>query len=405
MNLSEALYIIEKIARREHNTAESKALISFLQTASIEDAQKILESYYIHLEDRTYEPAQEQLVSKLRHLQLEEVSNPASCIPQLGTQSLRAERIQFFKRNWLKYAAAILIFFSVATYLYFVTQKQDSILADTKKIKNNDITPGREGAILTLADGSILVLDSLENQRITHLNGVSVTLRNQQLIYKEDITEKNEVTYNTMSTPKGRQFCLVLADGSKVWLNASSAIRYPTSFKGQEREVELQGEAYFEVAKDVKRPFKVRVNDQATVEVLGTHFNIKAYGDEETMRTTLLEGVVRVINKNERIVLKPGEQAQVINSQRIAIAKNVNLGEIMAWKNGLFNFNNAHLEEVMRQLSRWYDIEVVYPNGIPNIYFMGEMSRDLTFEDLLETLTRTGVHFKIENGRKLLVQP
>ena len=405
MNLSEALYIAQKIARREHNAAEAKSLMSFLQTASAEDAQKTLESYYVYLEDRTYEPAQERLVSRLRDLQLEEIFNPALRVPQPGTRSLRAGHTQLFKTSWLKYAAAILVFFSAATYFYFLKQRQVPAIANSKNIHHNDIAPGQEGAILTLADGSILVLDSLGNQSIAHQNGVSVTLRNQQLIYEEDADEKKSVVYNTMTTPRGRQFCVVLADGSKAWLNASSAIRFPTSFKEGQRQVELQGEAYFEVVKDTKRPFKVKVNDQATVEVLGTHFNIKAYGDEETMSTTLLEGVVRVINKNERIVLKPGEQAKVNNSQKIKIAKNVNIAEVMAWKNGLFNFNNAHLEEVMRQLSRWYDIEVVYPNGIPNIYFVGDISRDLTFEDLLETLTKTGVHFKIENGRKLLVQP
>jgi ferric-dicitrate binding protein FerR (iron transport regulator) len=194
-----------------------------------------------------------------------------------------------------------------------------------------------------------------------------------------------------------------------VWLNAASSIRYPTVFAENERKVEVFGEACFEVAKDASKPFLVNVNNKAEIKVLGTLFNVNAYENEEAINTTLLNGSVKVAIPSsayaDGVLLKPGQQARIgINKQEgeILIVNGEDLEKTMAWKNGLFNFEGAHLEEVMRQLERWYNIDVVYENGIPDIRFLGEMSRQIALADLLEILRRTEVDFRVE-GRKLIV--
>jgi ferric-dicitrate binding protein FerR (iron transport regulator) len=198
---------------------------------------------------------------------------------------------------------------------------------------------------------------------------------------------------------------LTLPDGTNVWLNAASALKYPTSFTGNERRVEVTGEAYFEVVKNAAKPFIVQVKDKADIEVLGTSFNINAYENEHAIRTTLLNGSVRVgvpsTDYKKAVVLVPGQQAQIVGKQ-ISVAANPPADKILAWKNGLFNFDGADLEEVMRQLERWYDIEVIYENGIPHTRFIGEMSRQIALTDLLDILKRTEVDFRVE-GRKLIV--
>jgi ferric-dicitrate binding protein FerR (iron transport regulator) len=188
-------------------------------------------------------------------------------------------------------------------------------------------------------------------------------------------------------------------------LNSASSITYPTAFVGNQRNVKITGEVYFEVAKNPKMPFKVRINDQSEVEVLGTHFNINAYQDESVIKTTLLEGAVKITKGSEVAFIDPGQQAQVAPMEKIKIVKDADIDKVMAWKNGLFNFEGLGIEEVMRQLSRWYDIDIVYEEGVPNIKFVGELSKNVTLTDLLSGLNGIGVHFKIEQGRRLVIQP
>jgi ferric-dicitrate binding protein FerR (iron transport regulator) len=234
-------------------------------------------------------------------------------------------------------------------------------------------------------------------------------LKNGQLLYNAGGPVKGAVTYNTMTTPKGRQFQLVLPDGSKVWLNAASSLRYPTVFAGNERTVEVTGEAYFEVARNATKPFVVKVGHETEVQVLGTHFNINSYKDEANINTTLLEGSVRVLNKGKKALLKPGQSAQVAmqanQTAGIKIVNDVDMEKVMAWKNGLFNFQDASLQEVMHQLERWYDIEVVYEKGAPEIEFVGKMERSLSLSEVLRGLQISEVHFRIEQGRRLVVMP
>ncbi|MRG47929.1 DUF4974 domain-containing protein [Chitinophaga sp. SYP-B3965] len=319
-----------------------------------------------------------------------------------GYQSLmqrmdEEEKPVVVRRLWKWGWAAAIVFLLGASFYFWSENKPQSTVAS----KENKIEPGKKGAILTLANGEEVVLDTLGNGLITTQNGAKVLLQNGQLAYDPTGNGNMEIVYNTIKTPNGREFQVRLPDGTIVWLNAASSLRYPTLFTGKERKVEITGEAYFEVATDADMPFRVNVNNKVNIEVLGTHFNVNAYDNEHSLNTTLLEGAVRV----QSVVLKPGQQAQVAEGETVKVVNNVNLETVMAWKNGLFNFENKSLEEVMRQLERWYDLEVVYEKGIPDIKFGGEMSRDMDLAGLLKSLEASKVHFRLEEGRKLIVLP
>jgi ferric-dicitrate binding protein FerR (iron transport regulator) len=270
------------------------------------------------------------------------------------------------------------------------------------------ILPGHEGAVLTLADGSQVQLDTIQNAVIALQGGATAKVVNGTLIYEES-GQQHQLLYNTMSTPKGRQFRLTLPDGSGVWLNSASSIRFPTVFAEEERKVEVTGEAYFEVAENPAKPFRVSINNKAEITVLGTYFNINAYDNEESIATTLLAGSVRVTNLlqpaagSAPVTLQPLQQAQISPAGAgIQLVSNVDPEKVMAWKNGLFHFENATLAEIMRQLERWYDIEVVYESTVPDIALKGEITRDVPIGDLLTALKKLGVHYKLE-GRRLLI--
>jgi len=306
-------------------------------------------------------------------------------------------------------AAAVLLI--GAGIYFFASRQQQKPTVMAKAPATQDIAPGKQGAILTLADGSTMVLDSLGNGVVATQNGTTITLTNGRLSYNEradggtatkGVGTTTAAAYNTMTTPKGRQFQLTLPDGTKIWLDAASSLHYPTVFTGPRREVDVTGEAYFEVAPENEHPFLVNIDKTTQVQVLGTHFNINAYTDEASINTTLLEGSVKVISQSGKVILKPGEQAQT-KLTSIAVT-NANTEKVMAWKNGIFDFQDATLEEVMRQLQRWYDIDVTYEKGIPKIEFIGKMGRDLSLSEVLGGLELSKVHFKLE-GRKLVVLP
>jgi ferric-dicitrate binding protein FerR (iron transport regulator) len=217
-----------------------------------------------------------------------------------------------------------------------------------------------------------------------------------------------------MTTPRGRQFQLVLPDGTKVWLNAASSIKYPTAFVEGERRVELVGEAYFEVAKDVDKPFYVKINDNAAVQVLGTHFNVNAYPDENFIHATLLEGAIKLNAYGSSGTPKPGHQAIITDVVNQVTGKNwwqmkvhpVDVQQYVAWKDGVFDFGYANnLQTVMRQLARWYDVEVVYEKNVPNVEIWGKMQRNLTLVQLLKVLKGMELNFRLEEGRRLVILP
>jgi len=303
--------------------------------------------------------------------------------------------------NWRKIAvaASILVVMGYGMHLFIQNKDRQSLQLASKKIE--DKAPGKTGAILTLSNGSKIVLDSVGNGLLANQSHTTVSKKNGGLVYNAD--DNAQVVYNTMTTPRAHQYHLQLSDGTKVWLNASSSITFPTSFAVNERKVKITGEVYFEVAKDKTRPFRVLVNDMQ-VNVLGTHFNVNAYDDEAAVNTTLLEGSVLITEKSKKILLKPGQQAQKLKSGAIVVNDNVNTDEVIGWKNGLFYFENANLQKVLRQLSRWYDVEVVYEKGVPSRSFEGEIQRDLNLSQVLRILEKNRVHFKIE-GKILRVMP
>ncbi|MGN6510071.1 MAG: FecR family protein [Chitinophaga sp.] len=295
-------------------------------------------------------------------------------------------------------AAAIVVIAAAGAYLLLPERHVQPTVAQTV----TDVAPGGSKAVLILADGSQVTLDSAGNQVIQQ---GSTAIRQQagQLRY-DAADDASAGSYNTLKTPRGGQFRITLPDGTGVWLNAESSIRFPTAFRGKERLVEVSGEAYFEVAKNAAMPFRVNVADRAAVEVLGTDFNINAYEDEEGIQATLLKGAVKVRKDAHSAVLKPGQQARVTTG--ISVVDGVDIEKVMAWKNGVFNFKDAKLKEVMKQLSRWYDIEVEYRGDVPNTEFWGKMGRNLTLLQVLNGLEASGIHFKLEdNGKKLVVLP
>lgn len=330
--------------------------------------------------------------------------------------------VPLWKRGWVRYAAAVVLMAGGVTY-FWMAGNNNKPAPETSSLAKTEILPGKTGAVLTLADGRQVVLDSAGNGIIAMESGTQVILDNGKLLYDLDKETGGKIQFNTMSTPKGRQFQVVLPDGTKVWLNAASSIRYPVEFAANERKVYVAGEAYFEVAKDMHRPFLVSVNNTADVEVLGTEFNVNAYDNERVVRTTLVNGGVRVSAQQAEppadgrlndVILKPGQQAKVLNTAAgkalqnvknpVTIADDVDIEQITAWKNGFFNFGeNVDLGEMMRQLERWYDIEVVYENGVPEKSFLGEIPRHLPLKDVLDILQRTEVSFRLEEGRRLIV--
>ncbi|WP_343704517.1 FecR domain-containing protein [Chitinophaga sp.] len=293
-------------------------------------------------------------------------------------------------------AAAAVLLLVLAGGFYFLLQQPPS---PPQTAQMEEVMSGSNKAVLTLADGSTVTVDSTARQ-IAQQGSGAIRQQNGQLQYTGATAAAG--AYNTLTTPAGGQYRLRLPDGTEVWLNAASSIRFPISFDKHERKVELTGEAYFEVAQQASAPFKVMVNRQAEVLVLGTTFNINAYTDERNIKTTLLRGKVKVTAGSRDIQLSPGQQA-VSTTTSLTINNAADTEKAIAWKNGLFNFQDASLEEVMRQLSRWYNITVVYENGIPDMEFYGKMQRNIPLSTMLKMLERTEVKFRLEGNNRLVV--
>ena len=318
---------------------------------------------------------------------------------KIATQAapeIPVHRVHLLQRGWARLAVAAMLVLLLGSAVFIAMRKaSDKALATTTAPQPAaDIAPGHDGAILTLADGSRIVLDSARKGTLGKQGGTQLVLDNNRLAYEASHTTGDAVSYNMLNVPRGRQFQVVLPDGTKVWLNAASSMRYPTAFTGSERLVEITGEAYFEVAHDARKPFIVKKGDTET-KVLGTHFNINAYDDERTMNITLLEGSVQVKSGAKQVTIKPGQQAQVGNG--INVAGNVDVDEVVAWKDGKFQFGEtADIESIMRQVANWYDVEVVYKGAVHN-HIGGTISRSVNLSLLLKMLETTGVvGFKVE---------
>jgi transmembrane sensor len=301
-------------------------------------------------------------------------------------------------------AAAVLLFVMVGVYFFKAGKQKDNYTTAIAKPLENDITPGTNKAILTLADNSTVVLDSVHTGQLVQQGNTNITkLDSIQLVYNNIDEKPGVVLYNTLTIPKGGQHQLVLADGTRVWLNAASSLRFPTSFQGRNRVVELTGEAYFEVTKDAARPFQVKIKN-TVVEVLGTHFNVNAYEDESNITTTLLEGAVKITKGSESKLLKPGQQAVVELNGISVTTDQIKTEQAVAWKDNNFSFANSAVEPIMRQLARWYDVDISYGGKVSD-HFTGTIPRNVNVSKVFWSLQQTGsVHFRIE-GRKIIVMP
>lgn len=320
-------------------------------------------------------------------------------------------------RVWWVAAGTILL---MATAGYFAMNNKAVITKTaevTKPIVQPMAVPGGNKAVLTLADGSSIVLDSAANGALSQ-QGATTIMKKQdgELVYKTDgKTGEQAIAWNAISTPRGGQYQVVLPDGTKVWLNAVTVLRFPASFAGNERVVQLTGEAYFEVAplqlsSGQKMPFKISILPQlggqegAQIEVLGTHFNVKAYNDEAAIKTTLLEGAVKMSGSKGQYLMKPGQQARVGRDGRMWLDENADVDEAVAWKNGRFQFNEADVEAVMRDIARWYDVTIEYAGKVPAEKFEGEIPRNSSITEVFKILELSNVHCKIE-GKKITVLP
>lgn len=309
---------------------------------------------------------------------------------------------------WTKVAAAACIAaLLVSVFLY--RNKTTAVgpeQSDPKDavVTNKDAAPGKNKATLVLADGAEISLDDAQNGDLTQQGGTKVLKFDGKVSYQSGSSTAKEVLYNSITTPRGGQYQVTLPDGTQVWLNAASSIRFPTVFAGKERRVEVTGEAYFEVTKNTKMPFVVQLQ-RSEVRVLGTHFNIMAYEDEESQRTTLLEGSIKFVTASDSNLLRPGEQSQLTRDGRVVIRENTDLEAVMAWKNGVFHFEKADIQTVMRQLSRWYDVDVVYQELPVKGLFHADIPKNTNLSVALQALNLTGkVHFQIEN-KKVIVMP
>lgn len=386
---------------------EKNTLIRFLNGQSTEEERIFVSNWLL-------DPANEELINEWLEkdwLQLsqENTSNVDQSYLWLKIQ----EQVQVNERkekrpvlfSILRYsAAAAIIGFVISLALFFQKNDTEDNKADiVQKTKNTrvDIMPPTEArAVLTLADGSKIYLDSSVTGKQIQKGPISIDV-SQNGDVKYSNSDNNEVVYNTLSIPKGsKPLSLTLSDGTKVWLNAASSITYPTRFIGKERKVDMTGELYYEVAKNESMPFVVKIGE-VDVKVLGTHFNINAYDNHLTKKITLLEGAVQVTKNAQIVKLAPGQQAET-GSNKVTVNDHLDLEQVMAWKNGQFNYTGSDLKTIMKDIERFYDIEVEYKDDIP-YQFVAKISRDVPVSSFLEKLEMTNlVHFKIV-GKKIIV--
>ncbi|SDK64843.1 FecR family protein [Pedobacter sp. ok626] len=315
-------------------------------------------------------------------------------------------KVHFLMRfRWVAAAVIAVVLLGIAFYSFNGSQVLNQLVALGKPVKYH-INPGTNKATLRLADGSTINLDNSAEPSLTNYGNIQIKKNsNGQIIYQviADSTDTEFAsTYNVFTTPKGGQYEIILADGSKVLLNANSSLTFPTVFSATQRYVVLKGEAYFEIAKNKKKPFKVSANG-TEIKVLGTHFNVMAYEDEPELKTTLFEGSVQVGKNNVIKVIKPGQQATTYQN-KIEVSK-ANLDEVMAWRNGYFIFKDESIESAIRKIARWYDVEIIYKGAIPTNEISGRISRYQNIWDVLKPLEVAGsIHFKLE-GRRIIVMP
>ena len=327
------------------------------------------------------------------------------------SSEIRQKKKNPFSRKWqFTVAASLIVFAAIAVVVFYFTRSDFKQRQKVTEVKAAEIGPGGKRAILVMNNGKRVQLNGNSDSTFHEFNSVILTKQKDVLSYEPMKVGDSAIIYNTLLTPRGGEFQLVLADGTKVWLNAESSLRYPVAFIGNERRVELKGEAYFEVAASPvrvgervgKRPFVISVNGKE-VEVLGTHFNINGYADNEVNKISLLEGRIRIRGEGSQgVVLDRGQEAEISPAGRVSIISSGDVEGAIAWKKGVFHFKDATIDEVMKEMSRWYDVEFEFRTK-PTHHFNADIPRDVPVSKLIHFLELTNrVHFKVE-GKKIIV--
>jgi transmembrane sensor len=375
----------------EENVSAEELIRKYLMGTTTMEEEALLESWYVataNLQPTMPGEVDYHRIGKeiLKPLRAEQLGKPAITCPI---------------RRWPRAAAATLLFVSIAS-LFFFQKSSKPRVAQYRPIEN-DIPPARAQAVLTLLDGQTIAVnddsDTLARQGTTIIRSL-----NGELAYSTShpsAQQGRRIVYNTLTTGPGEHYALVLSDGTKVWLNVASSITYPIVFNGNERRVKVSGEAYFEIAHNPKQPFRVEVKDQV-IEDIGTHLNINAYDDEPSIKTTLLEGGIKVTKGPASAILTPGQQATIRPEDHSFQLKQVDASEAIAWKNGYFYFDRADIQTVMRELARWYNVRVVYKGKLTKRTFRGKVYRNINGSEALGILAYFGAHFHVE-GKTITV--
>jgi len=388
---------VERYARNEHNEQAHELFIKQLHSMPENEVRKLLEEYSAYFEGLPEYQSEsfDDLISKIE-----------ARIDEQEKEQIEPVKLWPGLKKAIGIAASVLLI-SIFGFYFWQNRASQQEQVSKSNIQINTIKPGSNKAVLSLANGTQIALSDAPIGEISKIEGLTISkVKEGELSVKATSTDKGTSHLNTITTPMGGQYSVVLPDGSHVWLNAASSLKFPSSFKKAERVVELSGEGYFEIAhinssQKKPLPFKVMVNN-SMVEVLGTHFNIMAYLDEESTNTTLLEGSVRVVSGKESRLISPGQQARVRDN--IQVLK-VDANQAVAWKNGDFNFSHENIRSIMRKIARWYNVSIEYKGAITKEGFVGTMPRSENIEEVLNTLELTGtVHFKIE-GRRIIVMP
>lgn len=402
MNQSKLVRLLREYFDNTISETELIELLEYLQVSETDDIIDVIKEEMHRLQDGP----------EFKGLIKQEVWQHIKSDPRFTEKTFPSDEktkvVKLYQRNWLKAVAAILIV-SAGLGLFVMNRKIKTQAADiTQNPAGLLIVPGGNKATLTLSTGKVIQLDTAGNGLIASAGKAKVLKKsNAQLVYEHpsahpSLADNRAPVYNILSTPKGGIFQVVLPDGTKVWLNSASSLKFPIEFTGNERRVSLTGEAYFEVAKNKDKPFFVDIN-KAQVRVLGTHFNIAAYQDDNDITTTLLEGAVQVKSNTQLSAIKPGEQAVIDNNTNTIRVKTANIEQTMAWKNGYFKFADEDIRSIMKQLSRWYDFDVEYRDEFPNVRLGGTFYRSKSINELLSYMEEVGkIHFKVE-GRRIVV--
>ena len=381
-------YLLEKITRKE--------TIQFFNMLEEPGYEKLLKEHIgKDFKDDTYDEREDLVRRERIKVKLAALTKKNKTTPL------------FTIRRMVAAAAVIILCLGVGGYIYFNNKAVHSQQSTDHSMIANDIkAPLSNKAMITLANGKQIILDSAGNGTLAKEGDVNISkLADGQIAYTALRQAQGDMQYNTLSNPRGSKVInLTLSDGSKVWLNAESSLKYPTAFSGNERKVEITGEAYFEVAHNVKMPFTVLANG-TEIHDIGTAFNVNTYSDEEKMKVTLVEGSVKDALRQaqgDNVILKPGQQAILRQAQDDIQVIAADVDEAIAWKNGMFSFKGADIQTVMRQVARWYDVEVVFEGKIPSKHYNGETSRNLNASQMLKVLEESGIRFRIE-GKKIIV--